>query len=127
MTLCVRLGPSTCAFLALVSVSVGLGQVPCAESAATATTLTEKAILKRATKRVEPAVPAGFGRIEAQIDVIVVVGTDGKVSCAQASEPSHPLLRKHCEDAARNWEFRPLKKGGATVSFRGAIRFRIRR
>ena len=124
MRLWIRL--SMCALLVLVSAVIGLAQVSCAESATTAATLTEKAILKRATKRPQPAVPGGFGRIDAQIEVVVVVGIDGKVSCAQAKEPSHPLLRKYCEDAARNWEFRPLKKHGAAVSFKGPIRFRIR-
>lgn len=118
---------SKIATLALVSVSIALGAGPCAESAATATTMSEKALLKRATKRAEPAVPGGFGRIDALIEVVVVVGTDGKVSCAEAAEPSHPLLRKYCEDAARAWEFRPLKKGGTAVRVTGPIRFRIRR
>ena len=118
---------SMVALLAVVFAAAGLGQIPCTKSAITVTALTEKSILKRATKRPQPELPGGFGRIDAQIEVIVAVGTDGKVYCAQANEQSHPLLRKYCEDAARKWEFRLLKKGAVPVSFSGPIRFRIRR
>lgn len=116
-----------CAVLVLAYSSVVLAQVACTEAGANAAILSEKELLRRATKRVQPVVPGGFGRIDAEIEVLVLVGADGKVVCAEARERSHPLLRKYCEDAARDWRFRPLKKDGTPVEFAGPIRFRIKR
>ncbi len=118
---------AVCALLVLLCSPGLLAQVPCTESDPNAVALSEKELLSRTTKRVQPAVPGGFGRIDARIEVFILVGTDGKVVCARAREPSHPLLRKYCEEAARAWRFRPLKKDGAPVEFSGPIRFRIKR
>jgi hypothetical protein len=102
-------------------------QVSCREVATNVVALNKEAILKRAVKRVEPEIPGGFGRIDGRIEVFVLVGTDGKVVCAEALEPSHPILRRYCEDAARKWEFRTLRKAKLLVQFKGVISFRLRR
>jgi len=116
-----------CATLWLLCPPGVLAQSTCSESGAKAVAVSEKEFLRRATKRVQPALPGGFGRIVAEIEVFVLVGTDGKVVCAEAREPSHPLLRKYCEDAARGWHFRRMRKDGGPVEYRGPIRFRIKR
>lgn len=116
-----------CIVLALLSTYDVLAQVSCAEPGPNVAVLSEKELLRRATKRVQPAIPGGFGRIDAVVEVSTLVGTDGKVVCAEAREPSHPLLQKYCEEAAREWRFRPLKQAGSPIQFWGPIRFRIKR
>lgn len=113
--------------LALLGSSDVLAQGACLEPGPKVAVLSEKELLRRATRRVEPGIPGGFGRIDGSVEVSALVGTDGKVVCAEAREPSHPLLRKYCEDAAREWRFCPLKKKGIPTQFWGPIRFRIKR
>ncbi len=114
-------------FWVLVVAPVVLAQSTCGDSGAKAVSLSEKEMSQRAKRRVQPAVPGGFGRIDAEVEVFVVVGPDGKAVCAEAREPAHPLLRKYCADAARQWTFRPMKKDGRPIEFAGPVRFRIKR
>lgn len=117
-----------CSVLWIVAAPLNvLAQRTCGESGAEAVSLSEKEMLQRAKKRVQPAVPGGLGRIDADVEVFVVVGNDGKVVCAEACKPSHPILRKYCADAARQWIFRPMKKNGRPIEFAGPVRFRIKR
>ena len=49
--------------------------------------------------------PAAFAvRARGEVDVTVEINQDGKVTFARV-ENGHLLLRKACEDAAKNWTF----------------------
>lgn len=118
-------------FIVTILSSLQLGenvaaQVGCTTAAnmraVTAETLTAQAISKT-----DPMIPPGFGRIDAKVSVTIEVDPQGKVICARASSRSQPILGKHCEDAARKWEFRPFVEEGTPVPVTGPIVFRINR
>lgn len=89
--------------------------------------LTAKQLVERAIRRVEPTLPNGFGRIDASVVVTVSVDEQGAVTCARATKESHPILRKYCEEAARQWRFRPLLVKGKPVGIAGPIVFVVKR
>ncbi len=116
--------------VSLFAVLVGcssFSQEYCASAPVAEIELTEKQILDRVVSRVQPNIPAGFGRIDGVVIVQAIIGTEGKVLCAKVIEPAHPLLGQRCEEALTQWRFRPMKKKGRLVVFAGPVRFRIKR
>jgi len=103
------------------------GQEGCPQNQYGFRIVTAKVLAAKAVRKVEPTLPAGFGRIDANVSVTVVVDSEGNVICAQASNESHPMLRKYCEDAARQWRFKPLLRRGRPESVSGPIVFHIKR
>lgn len=99
----------------------------CADSQVAEIDLTEKQLLARVLSRVQPNIPSGFGRIDGNVVVQAIIGTDGRVLCAKVIEPAHPILGRRCEEALVQWRFRPLKKKGRQVVFAGPMRFHIKR
>ena len=89
--------------------------------------VTPEQLTVAAIKKVDPDIPVGLGRIEADIPVIVVVDAEGKVMCARALQQSHPMLRKPCEDAARKWQFKPFLVDGKPTPIQGSIVFHVKR
>jgi hypothetical protein len=87
--------------------------------------ITTKALLAKAIKRVQPSIPSGFGRIDSKVYVKVIVDPKGTVTCASAAEKAHPILRKLCEEAARQWLFKPFLKKGRPVTVNGVIIFHV--
>ena len=113
-------------FTVLVGCS-SFSQESCASAPVAEIELTEKQILDRVISRVQPNIPAGFGRIDGVVIVQAIIGTEGKVRCAKVIEPAHPLLGRRCEEALTQWRFRPMKKKGRLVVFAGPVRFHIKR
>jgi hypothetical protein len=85
-----------------------------------------KVLLDKAIKKVEPSIPPGFGRIDSNVTVKIIIDAKGTVTCACAADKSHPILRNICEDAARQWLFTPFLKKGKPVTVTGAIVFDVK-
>lgn len=80
-------------------------------------------LVKRSAQCVAPKMPAMAQqtRIEAQVTVNLVDG-QGTVACVYFIR-GHPLLAAFAIDAAKDWTFRPMKKGGKSLSFYGHVTF----
>ncbi len=102
-------------------------QTACPPSNVAARTLTAKQLSGRVVRRVEPALPTGFGRIDGRVVVTVLIDERGGVACARGSSDAHPILRRYCEEAARQWQFKPLLAKGKPVAMTGPIVFRLKR
>ena len=85
-----------------------------------------KELLAKATKRVEPSIPPGFGRIDSEVPVTISIGPKGTVTCASAAEKAHPILRKICEEAALQWLFKPFLNKEQPIVVTGKIVFHIK-
>jgi hypothetical protein len=88
--------------------------------------ITTEALLDKAIKKVEPSIPPGFGRIDSNVAVKIIVDAKGTVTCAFAAKNSHPILRKICEEAARQWLFKPFLRKGKPVTVTGVIVFNVK-
>jgi len=86
--------------------------------------LDTKALVKRANHCGAPRMPAlaRQARIEGQVLVDILVNQQGKVACVQLIQ-GHPMLASSAIDAAKDWAFRPMKKGRQAVSFYGHLAF----
>lgn len=99
----------------------------CPPSDVAARKLTAQQLSKRVVRRIAPTLPSGFGRINAEISVVVLVDEKGAVACVRGDEEAHPILRKHCEEAALEWKFKPLAAKGRPMLFTGPIVFHLKR
>lgn len=114
-------------FVAFACQTISGEQTACPSSDVAARTLTAKQLSKRVVRRVEPVLPAGFGRIDSRVVITVLVDERGGVTCARGSSDAHPILRRYCEEAARQWRFKPLLAEGKPVAMTGPIVFRLKR
>lgn len=103
------------------------GQENCPSSDTEVRVVAAKELTAAAIKKVDPDIPGGLGRIEADVPVHVVVDTEGNVVCARALLPSQPMLRKYCEEAARRWQFKPFLIKGKPSPIQGSIVFHVQR
>ena len=78
----------------------------------------------RAVKLVKPSYPADAHKAGAsgEVTVQIVFDEDGKVIWARATD-GHPLLRKACEDAARQSTFPPMKVKGQPEKVMGFLKY----
>ncbi len=102
-------------------------QTPCPPSGVAAQRLTTKQLSQRATRKVQPTLPSGFGRIDSTVVVTILVDERGTVTCARGADDSHPILRKYSEEAAQQWQFKPLLIRGKPVPITGRLSFHLKR
>ncbi|HKQ93057.1 MAG TPA: energy transducer TonB [Blastocatellia bacterium] len=79
-----------------------------------------------AIKKVEPIYPADAkaARVEGPVRIHVIVSKDGKVTEASFID-GHPLLREAALQAARQWEFEPIKHSGLPAKIVGVLTFQF--
>lgn len=77
-----------------------------------------------ATKIVPPQVSGLLraARLEGNLVVGVVVGTDGRVKCTWPIT-GHPMLAPDVLRAVQQWQFEPQYSNGKPVAFAGTLRF----
>ncbi len=78
-----------------------------------------------ATKEVKPVYPRDLlkKRVEGQVVVTCLVGTDGRPSDVRVATPSNPALDKAAVKALQAWRFTPGTKDGRPVPVRVDVEF----
>ncbi len=76
---------------------------------------------ERSINRSAPRFP-GQCRCQGTVVVAVRVNTEGQVECTEILS-GHPLLRATSVNAAKQWTFEPLVKGGKPQAFVGLLAF----
>lgn len=81
---------------------------------------TGQEVLSNLIKRVEPSYPPAAKAVRAigEVGVLTKIDEKGKVIEAK-SFIGHPLLRAACEQAVRNWQFKPEKQKNVAVKVIG--------
>jgi len=79
-----------------------------------------------AIKKVEPIYPpdAKAARVEGPVRIHVIVSKEGKVTEASVID-GHPLLREAALQAARQWEFEPIRPSGVPAKVVGVLTFQF--
>lgn len=78
------------------------------------------AMSHRIVKRT-PMLLQGHGvRIKGTIELLVVVGIDGRPSCISVVR-GHPILTSTAIASVKEWRFRPHRKNGKLVTYSGGL------
>jgi TonB family protein len=85
-----------------------------------------EALQASAVKKVEPTYPpdAKVARVEGPVRINVIVSKEGKVTEASVID-GPPLLHEAALQAARQWEFKPIKHSGLPVKIVGVLTFQF--
>ncbi len=82
--------------------------------------LRANAMSRRVVKRAPMMLQGQHVRIGGNVELLVVVGSDGKPSCVSAVR-GHPMLIAAAIDSVKHWRFRPYRKNRMLVNYSGAL------
>ena len=78
------------------------------------------AMSHRVVKRTPMVVQGHVARIKGTIELLVVVGSDGRPSCISVVR-GHPILTSTAIASVKEWRFRPYRENGKLVTCSGAL------
>ena len=78
------------------------------------------AMSQRFIRRTPIVLQAQSVRISGVIELLVVVGNDGKPSCISVVR-GHPILTATAIASVKEWQFRPCHQNGKVVTYSGAL------
>jgi hypothetical protein len=78
------------------------------------------AMSHRIRKRTPMVLQGQVVRIKGTIELLVVVGNDGKPSCISVMR-GHPILTSTAIASVKEWRFRPYRKNRKLVTYSGAL------
>ena len=78
------------------------------------------AMSHRIVQRVPMVLQGHAVRIKGTIELLVVVGEDGKPSCISVVR-GHPILTSTAIASVKEWRFRPYQKNRKVITYSGAL------
>jgi len=78
------------------------------------------AMSRRIVERVPMVLQGHVVRIKGTIELLAVVGEDGKPSCISVVR-GHPLLTSTAIASVKEWRFRPCRQNRKVITYSGAL------